>query len=87
MKRLAASSDVIVENYRPGAMENFGLGWEDIERMNPRAVVLRISGSDAAALTATAPASARSPRRSAAPRTSPATRRHHRCTPATPTVT
>ena len=44
VKRLAASSDVSVETYRPGAMESFGLGWDDISTMNPRAVMLRISG-------------------------------------------
>jgi crotonobetainyl-CoA:carnitine CoA-transferase CaiB-like acyl-CoA transferase len=44
VQALAASSDVIVENYRPGTMESFGLGWEDVQRLNPRAVMLRISG-------------------------------------------
>jgi crotonobetainyl-CoA:carnitine CoA-transferase CaiB-like acyl-CoA transferase len=44
VKRLVASSDVVVENYRPGAMERFGLGWEDVEKLNPRTVMLRISG-------------------------------------------
>jgi crotonobetainyl-CoA:carnitine CoA-transferase CaiB-like acyl-CoA transferase len=44
VKELVASSDVMVENYRPGAMERFGLGWEDVERLNPRTVMLRISG-------------------------------------------
>ena len=41
---LVASSDVIVENYRPGALEKYGLGWEDVEKVNPRLVMLRISG-------------------------------------------
>ena len=44
IKGLAADADVIVENFRPGVMESFGLGWADIEQMNPRAVMLRISG-------------------------------------------
>jgi len=44
VKQLVASSDVVVENYRPGAMESWGLGWEDVEKLNPRAVMLRISG-------------------------------------------
>lgn len=44
VKQLVASSDVVVENYRPGAMEKWGLGWEDVEKLNPRTVMLRISG-------------------------------------------
>lgn len=44
VKDLVASSDVIVENYRPGALEKYGLGWEDVEKINPRLVMLRISG-------------------------------------------
>lgn len=44
VKELAASSDVVVENYRPGAMESYGLGWEDLKALNPRLVMLRISG-------------------------------------------
>jgi crotonobetainyl-CoA:carnitine CoA-transferase CaiB-like acyl-CoA transferase len=44
VKELVASSDVIVENYRPGALEQYGLGWDDVQKMNPRLVMLRISG-------------------------------------------
>lgn len=44
VKALAASSDVILENYRPGAMESFGLGWEDVQALNPCTIMLRISG-------------------------------------------
>lgn len=44
VKKLVASSDVVIENYRPGAMESWGLGWEDIETLNPRTIMLRISG-------------------------------------------
>lgn len=44
VRDLVRSCDVIVENYRPGAMERHGLGWDDVEALNPRAVMLRISG-------------------------------------------
>ncbi|WP_020201522.1 MULTISPECIES: CaiB/BaiF CoA transferase family protein [Cupriavidus] len=43
LKRLAARSDVIVENYRPGVLERWGLPWEEIQRLNPRAILVRIS--------------------------------------------
>ncbi|WP_454726739.1 MULTISPECIES: CaiB/BaiF CoA transferase family protein [Cupriavidus] len=43
LKRLAACSDVIVENYRPGVLERWGLPWEEIQRLNPRAILVRIS--------------------------------------------
>lgn len=31
-------SDVVVSNFRPGVMERLGLGWEDVQRLNPRAI-------------------------------------------------
>ena len=42
--RLAAEADIIVENYRPGVMHRFGLGWEDLKPVNPKLVMLSISG-------------------------------------------
>jgi succinyl-CoA:(S)-malate CoA-transferase subunit A len=42
--KLVARSDVLIENFRPGTMEGWGLGWEQIERANPRMVMLRVSG-------------------------------------------
>ena len=44
VRRLAAEADVLVENFRPGALEGFGLAPEDLMASNPRLVVLRISG-------------------------------------------
>jgi crotonobetainyl-CoA:carnitine CoA-transferase CaiB-like acyl-CoA transferase len=41
---LAAESDVIIENFRPGSMERWGLGYEDLSRRNPGLVMVRISG-------------------------------------------
>jgi crotonobetainyl-CoA:carnitine CoA-transferase CaiB-like acyl-CoA transferase len=42
--RLVEQSDVLVENFRPGTLERRGLGWEDLRRVNPGLVMLRISG-------------------------------------------
>lgn len=41
--QLAAQSDVVLENFRPGTMEKWGLGWEDLRKVNPRLVMLRVS--------------------------------------------
>jgi crotonobetainyl-CoA:carnitine CoA-transferase CaiB-like acyl-CoA transferase len=41
---LIAGTDVLVESFRPGTMERWGLGWEALEAVNPRLVMLRISG-------------------------------------------
>lgn len=44
VRRLAAESDVLIENFRPGAMEGWGLGPEELQAINPRLIFLRISG-------------------------------------------
>ncbi len=44
VRRLAGESDVLVENFRPGALEGYGLAPEDLMARNPRLIVLRISG-------------------------------------------
>jgi crotonobetainyl-CoA:carnitine CoA-transferase CaiB-like acyl-CoA transferase len=43
-RRLAARADVLVENFRPGTLERWGLGWDDLHALNPRLVMVRISG-------------------------------------------
>lgn len=43
LKGLIAQADVVVENFRPGVMEKWGLGWEKIHKINPRTVMVRIS--------------------------------------------
>ena len=43
LKRLAASADVLAENFRPGTMERWGLGWQDLRAVNPGLVMVRIS--------------------------------------------
>ncbi len=44
VRQLAVASDVLIENFRPGAMEGWGLGPDDLLRLNPRLIMLRISG-------------------------------------------
>ena len=44
VRALATEADVLVENFRPGAMEGWGLGPDALLALNPRLVVLRISG-------------------------------------------
>jgi len=41
---LAAEADVLVENFRTGTMEKWGLGWEVLSKLNPRLVMLRVTG-------------------------------------------
>jgi len=41
---LVANADVLVENHKPGTMEKYGLGYEELEKINPRLVMLSLSG-------------------------------------------
>lgn len=47
-RKLAAGSDVLIENFRPGTMERFGLGYEQLKEINPRLIYTAVSafGSD-----------------------------------------
>ncbi|WP_207448892.1 CaiB/BaiF CoA transferase family protein [Roseomonas marmotae] len=42
-RKLVAEVDVVVENFRPGTLEKWGLGWEVLREVNPKLVMLRIS--------------------------------------------
>lgn len=42
--RLVEKSDVLIENFRPGTMDEWGLGWGPVHAANPRLVMLRVSG-------------------------------------------
>ena len=44
MLQLAAKADIVLENFRPGIMSSFGLGWEELSAVNPKLVMLSISG-------------------------------------------
>src|SRR5512140_240779 len=43
VRRLAQDADVLIENFRPGAMEGWGLGPDALLQLNPRLIMLRIS--------------------------------------------
>lgn len=44
VRQLAQESDILIENFRPGAMEGWGLDPKDLLTLNPRLILLRISG-------------------------------------------
>ena len=44
VRRLVAGADILVENFRPGALEKWGLGYEALARDNPRLIMVRLSG-------------------------------------------
>lgn len=43
-KELVKTADVLIENFRTGTMEKWGLGWEDLKAVNPRLVMVRVTG-------------------------------------------
>ena len=42
--KLIATADIVVENFRPGTLENWGLGYEVMKSVNPKIILVRISG-------------------------------------------
>ncbi|MDB5905107.1 MAG: CoA-transferase [Betaproteobacteria bacterium] len=44
VRKLAAQADVVVENFRPGALEKWNIGWPQLSAVNPRLVMVRLSG-------------------------------------------
>jgi crotonobetainyl-CoA:carnitine CoA-transferase CaiB-like acyl-CoA transferase len=42
--RLAERTDVVLENFRPGTLERWGVGWDELSAVNPRLVLARVSG-------------------------------------------
>jgi crotonobetainyl-CoA:carnitine CoA-transferase CaiB-like acyl-CoA transferase len=44
LKKLLQGSDVLVENFRPGTLEKLGLGWPELHALNPRLIMVRVSG-------------------------------------------
>ena len=44
VKQLIASADMVLENFRPGTMERWGLGYEDLIKINPGIIMIRVSG-------------------------------------------
>lgn len=43
-KQLALEADIIIENYRPGVLEKWGIGYEDLRKINPATIMVRLSG-------------------------------------------
>ena len=44
LKKLVKTADVMCENFRPGTLEKWGLGWETLKKINPGLILLRVSG-------------------------------------------
>ena len=44
LRKIALRTDVLVENYRPGTFERWGLGYDVLAKINPRLVLVRVSG-------------------------------------------
>lgn len=44
LRRLAATADILIENFRPGTLEKMGCGWDVLSAINPRLILVRISG-------------------------------------------
>jgi crotonobetainyl-CoA:carnitine CoA-transferase CaiB-like acyl-CoA transferase len=44
VRALLREADVVIENFKPGTLESWGLGWDALHALNPRLIMLRISG-------------------------------------------
>ena len=44
LRELIAQADVLIENFTPGTLERWGLGWEEVHELNPRLIMVRVSG-------------------------------------------
>ena len=44
LKELLAKADFLLENFRPGTLEKWGLGWPELSAVNPRLIMIRVSG-------------------------------------------
>jgi crotonobetainyl-CoA:carnitine CoA-transferase CaiB-like acyl-CoA transferase len=44
VRRLVKDADILIENFRPGTLEKWGLGWDELSAINPGLVMLRVSG-------------------------------------------
>jgi formyl-CoA transferase len=44
VRKLAREADIVVENFRPGALEKWNIGWEQLSAINPRLIMVRLSG-------------------------------------------
>ena len=44
LKALVPEADFLLENFRPGTLEKWGLGWDELSAINPRLIMIRVSG-------------------------------------------
>jgi formyl-CoA transferase len=44
VRKLVTEADIVIENFRPGTMEKWGLGFDDLAAVNPRVILVRVSG-------------------------------------------
>ncbi|MBI1732975.1 MAG: CoA transferase [Gammaproteobacteria bacterium] len=44
VRRLIAQADILIENFRPGTMERWGLGYDALAQINPRLIMVRVTG-------------------------------------------
>ncbi|MGH8744325.1 MAG: CaiB/BaiF CoA transferase family protein, partial [Burkholderiales bacterium] len=44
VRKLVKDADIVVENFRPGTLEKWGIGWDALSKINPRLVMVRLSG-------------------------------------------
>lgn len=44
VSKLAADADIVIENFRPGALEKWNIGWPQLSAINPRLIMVRLSG-------------------------------------------
>ena len=44
VRRLAGEADIVIENFRPGALEKWNIGWPQLSALNPRLIMVRLSG-------------------------------------------
>ena len=44
IRKLVASTDILIENFRPGTLERWGLSYEELSAINPRLVLVRVTG-------------------------------------------
>ena len=58
LKTLAADADILIENFRPGTLEKWGLSPETLRTLNPRLIIVRVSASGRLAPTPSARATA-----------------------------
>ncbi len=43
-RKLVADADIVIENYRPGTFERWGLGYSELAKINPKLIMVRVSG-------------------------------------------